>query len=520
MQVKALLCVQRGGLSAITALSELRVINPDGICSDEYHEVAESLLGIRLCALWGSPASVPFIGDLVLQRFQKSELDGVGPETLQPGNFELLWSQSLTKEADSVVYLFSRQQPQAHLVPDTPGSSKRPLQARSSKKTSLSFKILQLADLHFTGDSNTRCSDPPVGMKPTTCTEALMQSFIHDLLVAEQPDLVVFSGDNVHTSSIELHKAAVDAFTSGVEAMGIPFAIVFGNHDHENGFDKLEILKLVMNKAQSYTERGPTELPGLGNYELAIVAPMDGPWGPKGSEVFRLYLLDSHSNPNVTADPNALPTDYDWIRPQQVEFYRQRAELHRSQNGSLPSVMFFHVPIPEFAAAASKQRYGEHQEAVSSPHVNTNLFSTLVEQNDVKAVFVGHDHLNEYCYLREGIQLCYGGGTGLGRAYGDENFARRARVIEWTMDAKQQRTLTTWKRHFGSVHSVRNVQVLFTEDPSLASSSVMMEWYVFLPAIVTFVCISLLCGRHCWHKRRRQQKKMRDTAMHMVVATD
>jgi hypothetical protein len=94
--------------------------------------------------------------------------------------------------------------------------------------------------------------------------------------------------------------------------------------------------------------------------------------------------------------------------------------------------------------------------------VNTGLFSALVEMGDVKGVFVGHDHINEYCYKREGISLCYGGGAGFGASYGDSTFSRLARVIEWSYNGSSGvQTVTSWKRHFDDLSKKYTLELLF-----------------------------------------------------------
>ena len=79
-----------------------------------------------------------------------------------------------------------------------------------------------------------------------------------------------------------------------------------------------------------------------------------------------------------------------------------------------PALAYFHIPIPEYNAVFMNPSMvvGEKQESVCSASVNSGLFTSLVEAGDVKATFVGHDHVNDYCVSILGIQLCYGGGIG------------------------------------------------------------------------------------------------------------
>ncbi|KAJ0405867.1 hypothetical protein P43SY_001599 [Pythium insidiosum] len=294
------------------------------------------------------------------------------------------------------------------------------------------------------------------------CNEAKMTEFVNELLDVEQPDFVVFSGDNDQTFVAKFRLRAMQAVVEPVEARQIPYAMIFGNHDDENGFSRDALVEIAMSGPHSYTQRGPRDVAGVGNYEVEVFAPANSQWGAHEACVFRLYFLDSHAYPDNQAFP-FISSVYDWIKPNQIEYYRRLSASHINANNSVPAIMFFHIPLVEYAANAESRTSGEKLEGVASSDVNTNLFSALVEVGDVKATFAGHDHVNEYCYLREGIQLCYGGGVGLGEAYGRRDFPRRARTIEWSMDANGQRTIISWKRHFGDLNSRHNVELLYED---------------------------------------------------------
>ena len=70
----------------------------------------------------------------------------------------------------------------------------------------------------------------------------------------------------------------------------------------------------------------------------------------------------------------------------------------------------------------------------------------------MRAVFAGHDHINDWCLPikagdadaegRDTINLCYGGGVGY-HTYGRVGWARRVRVVEIDEHAK---SASTWKR--------------------------------------------------------------------------
>jgi hypothetical protein len=58
---------------------------------------------------------------------------------------------------------------------------------------------------------------------------------------------------------------------------------------------------------------------------------------------------------------------------------------------------------------------------------DTGMFAAIVEHNKTKGVFVGHDHLNDFSVMVDGIYLAYGRITGF-NAYG--SLERGGRVIE------------------------------------------------------------------------------------------
>lgn len=352
-------------------------------------------------------------------------------------------------------------------------SAKFPIQARvesaassavSSDGDGLAFKILQLADLHLTGIPGLQCNDPPRDMAPGVCNESLTTVFIAELLDVEKPDFVVFSGDNVNIYSRRARQRAVDAVTDEVEARGIPYAMVFGNHDESGDFPREEIMQFFNQKPHSYAERGPTSVDGVGNYLLNVSAPADGVWGAKGDDVLRMYFLDSGAEADTTQYPYVF-SEYDWIKPSQIKYYRELSAAGQARSGGhvLPALMFFHIPLIEYSFVTSSRCHGEKHEGVSSQGMNLRLLSTLASVGEVKAVFVGHDHLNEYCCLVDGVQLCYGGGTGFGRAYGSPDFIRRARVIEWTIDGQGHRKIRSWKRFYGDINAVHSEEVLYSE---------------------------------------------------------
>ncbi|KAL3663918.1 hypothetical protein V7S43_010807 [Phytophthora oleae] len=461
---------------------------------------------IKLCAEWGDIAfdatsfsSSPFLSDLALYQTTEREAADTNISTLIAGNWRLV-----DHTATGNMHTFFLTRSFTPFVSDAAVTTNNITVSSSvdavvppDTTDNLSFRVLQIADLHLTGDPDYPCSNKPKkpirasilesawmisrelkqksGVSPSPnktddplysqCRESVMIAFLDELLDIEQPDFVVFTGDNVQTYNTASDALAISIFTERVESRGIPWTAVFGNHDIEGGLLREELLKLMVDGKQfSHMKYGPRDVGGVGNYEVNVVAPVDGPWGVQGSTVFRMYFLDSHGNVNTSVYPLVDAQGYEWIKESQINFYKELSSSHTSDSDRVPAVMYFHIPIPEYALVSSSIREGSKNESVASSHVNCGLFSALVEMGDVKATFVGHDHVNEFCYLRQGIQLCYGGGIGFGRAYGLDAFERRARVVEWSYGSNQTRTIRSWKRHFDDPTKVKSLEVLYSDE--------------------------------------------------------
>lgn len=62
-----------------------------------------------------------------------------------------------------------------------------------------------------------------------------------------------------------------------------------------------------------------------------------------------------------------------------------------------PALPYFHIPLPEYSLLAPTNFIGVKQESISSASINSGFLTTLLEAGDVKAAFVGHNHVNDFC---------------------------------------------------------------------------------------------------------------------------
>lgn len=283
------------------------------------------------------------------------------------------------------------------------------------------FTIVQFTDTHVT---KTEVADEQ--------TIALMD----EVLEAEQPDLVMLTGDVIDGGRCTDPAAAWRLAVSPIVARGLPWAATFGNHDDEGRLDRVQLLALQQTIPGCLSQRGPVHLTGISNYVLRVLEH----GADKG--VATLYCLDSNSYSPTGAGV------YDWIRRDQVAWYAQTARGLAEANGGekLPALAFFHIPLPEYHEVWDYRTcYGVKYEEICAPVVNSGLFAALHEAGDVMGTFVGHDHVNDFYGDLHGIRLAYGRATGY-NTYGREGMARGARVIRLTTGV---RSFQTWLRLAG-----------------------------------------------------------------------
>ncbi|KAF9580966.1 hypothetical protein BGW38_002185 [Lunasporangiospora selenospora] len=300
-----------------------------------------------------------------------------------------------------------------------------------------SFKIVQFADMHMATGPH-MCFGVPSNMN---CTGDINTSEMMDrMLDAENPDLVVFTGDNVDGLTSSDAYSTILKYSKQVVERGIPWTIVFGNHDEEGDLSKEEMIQSVQDLPYCLSTRGPLDISGTGNYVLQIRRPrshhrhhnphrrvmedyqedeMDLQKDDTGH--FTLYFLDSGAYSFNLEYPG-----YDWIKEDQVQWFREtsRAITSRYHKKRIPNALvFFHIPLPEYLPGYTEggdggddddddddgdrdengkkrvqepEMVGEKTEGVSAPRYNSGMFRAMVESKDARASTVGHDHLNEY----------------------------------------------------------------------------------------------------------------------------
>lgn len=255
------------------------------------------------------------------------------------------------------------------------------------------FRVLAISDLHYTPERDAH------GIALTG-----------QLIDTDKPGLVIVNGDCISGKSCETAeglRAAIGHVAEAMEKKRVPWAITFGNHDQEHlpktSVDKDAVLALYAGYAHNMNGGYQRGLTGCGNKVLMI-------WDTSGQQlVYCVWLIDS--NEYFQDGKNR---SYDWIHADQIDWYRQTSiELERQHGAKIPGLMFFHIPLQEFNEMVNKVKIigARHEPEMPSP-VNSGMFAAIADRGDVRGIYCGHDHVNNYVGRWRGIELGYDGSLG------------------------------------------------------------------------------------------------------------
>ncbi|TIB71223.1 Metallo-dependent phosphatase [Wallemia mellicola] len=346
---------------------------------------------------------------------------------------------------------------------------KHPKQPESLRfKEDGSFRILQIADLHFSvGKGTCRDTDksPCEGDEETI---KLMAETLDDV----KPDFVVFTGDQLNGQGTSFDAVSVLAKVHHeVVKRKIPFTAIFGNHDSE--LTESEQMRLVQALPFSFADPGPSDIHGVGNHVLKAYSP-----DSSKTHLLTMYFLDTHAllqPPRYNPFKN-MAGQYDYIRQNQINwfvkesdkiklinrpFIPQKGEVYddtHEKQKRIPqtaqkanAIVFGHIPLREYYDNAADldenmhpiQGWGRRgeEDGDGASSINGGFFNAangLLRDNEtganqIRVIAHGHCHLTDECKLIQGTWICFGGGSsfsGYGRVGHDRRF-RVYDVSEW-----------------------------------------------------------------------------------------
>lgn len=293
-------------------------------------------------------------------------------------------------------------------------------------------KIMQIADPQIKFGSWTR----------DTKTMDLLDRAIK----TEKPDICVVTGDL--TLSVFTYDA-FKYFADFMEERQQYWAFVYGNHDSQFDCSKYTIHQLLTKYEYCLFQRGPSDIYGESNYLVNVFK------GERKTQnlAYSLVMLDSGMYPE---DGNVNLTDwiYDWIHQSQMDWYTWAIKGLQSVKADIQTSMYFHIPVKEFANMyyLNEQAKGNEipeQVANTLPDVEISDVKGVVRESDkkdteyvygdegytvgifyqgnaegvtdhpdvfkyikdlgsTKALFCGHDHVNNLKGYYDGVYLGYG----------------------------------------------------------------------------------------------------------------
>lgn len=273
------------------------------------------------------------------------------------------------------------------------------------------FRILQLTDIHLGGGIFCKGKDE----------QAL--DAVYAMIRGVKPDLVVFTGDVLYpfapqSGNID-NGATARQFIRFMDALDVPYTLIFGNHDNDGTslLDRKELAELFAEGHENClftVNPKDTEIDGYGNQVIKI-------YNEDMTLNNLLFLFDSHST------IKGKPLKYDSIKESQIVWYEETVgkysteEYGFSEGETVPSIAYIHVPLTEFAeawdlcnAGGGEAEYirGVCDEKILSPYVSdkypkSRIFEAMVALGSTKAVYCGHNHMNNFAVRYKGIELSF-----------------------------------------------------------------------------------------------------------------
>ncbi len=281
------------------------------------------------------------------------------------------------------------------------------------------FKVMHLTDIHIGGGFLSK----DVDQKALNAVAAM--------ITAEKPDLVIATGDIAfpvpYTAGTFNNYSGAKAFANLMESLGVYWDVTFGNHDAEaySYFDREALAEFYEREEYEHClfKAGPEDVDGFGNHVIEVKN-TDGII----TQAFVLTDSQAYVKDNII---ESIKGTYDNIHPNQVQWYEAEISRMNEENKAVDkdaqtvsSLAFFHIPLvemldcwTEFSSNGYKNTenvkhiegiMGEGGKAVYCGLGEDELFEKMLELGSTKAMFNGHDHLNNTTFEYKGIQFSYG----------------------------------------------------------------------------------------------------------------
>lgn len=271
------------------------------------------------------------------------------------------------------------------------------------------FKTCQITDIHL-------------GTTPLKVEDQQTLAAIKQVLATNEFDLILITGDLIWGKINDAPQESLAELFAVLNASEVPVAITYGNHDAEGNFSRADLRNLENMLENPATKENTFIVSDRENYTLDIY---------NGDEVRnRLFVWDSGDYFN-----SAVKEGYATLEPEQVIWFNDQA-IERSVG--VADLAFMHIPLLEYYLAEENIIEGTKGEKICSGWYSSGLFYAFIKQQNIKALFVGHDHENNYRSSVDDIELSYGNVAGY-NTYGE--LARGVRAIDLYQDHFETRVI-------------------------------------------------------------------------------
>lgn len=296
------------------------------------------------------------------------------------------------------------------------------------------FHVLMISDFH----GHDQCSPQ-------------LKEGIDALVDATNPDLVLLGGDQLGAATPERLHNYLALVLKTIEERQIPWAHVYGNHDYEQPMTTEEQQPVYEAFPCCVSQRGPTDIHGVGNYVLPILSSDEtrvawNVWAldslreyPDYQKAFnrpeyRFMLRNSFGIDSVQA--SALFDQVAW-------YYETSRRMEAEQGRRIPAIMYMHVPILEMLLIQRNpiecHMEGTQRETICSSELSNGLYMACQQRGDVKGIFFGHEHLNDFSGNLFGITMAYDSCVGYDMTTDDDMRGGREIILNENNDSMTTR---------------------------------------------------------------------------------
>lgn len=271
------------------------------------------------------------------------------------------------------------------------------------------FNVLQLTDIHWNVNTSTRSSK--------TYLDKLLKE-VNDHIVKTQGagakiDLVELTGDMFMLANTYHLKTFIEYFEEKAEEYGFIYAPIWGNHDLHSLYNPNDLARRFKNAAHCIYFEPDDDLYGRSNFIINLTED-----GTKNSAVAWM-IANIDSGASFSETELSVFRDYDYIRPEQTEWFLKEHEL---AGENVPVIAYYHIPqdeneklwkaVSEEGATYKNKFFRLETFADNGNEKYASDFIDRAKDHNLKAAFMGHAHNDDWTVEYEGVVIGLGVKTG------------------------------------------------------------------------------------------------------------